>query len=169
MAFNYCGGIPEMTKPDTVEIVAGPKGVAIVQAFKKNIKIPIECIKNVSMKTDEQISKDVTLTRLLLLGVFAFGAKKKSKQVTNYLVIDYESNGVCCSAIFTGDKSAKLYSDIVKVRQTYLQKTPPKSEDTLSPTPVDNSAEIEKYYHLMEQGILTQEEFQAKKQQLLGL
>ena len=34
---------------------------------------------------------------------------------------------------------------------------------------LDCSAEIEKYYHLMEQGILTQEEFQAKKNQLLGL
>ena len=168
MSFNYCGGIPEMTKPDSVEIVVTPKHIEIVQAFKKNIKIPVESIKDVSLKSEEQISKDVTLTRLFLLGIFAFGAKKKTKQVTNYLVIEYESGGVSCSGIFTGDKAAKVYSQIAKMRQLYLRDHPP-AADNAAPPSLDCSAEIEKYYHLMEQGILTQEEFQAKKNQLLGL
>ena len=168
MSFNYCGGIPEMTKPDSVEIVPGPKSVEIIRAWGKNIKIPIESIKDVSLKSEEQISKDVTLTRLFLLGIFAFGAKKKTKQVTNYLVIEYESGGVSCSGIFTGDKAAKVYSQIAKMRQPYLRDHPP-AADNAAPPSLDCSAEIEKYYHLMEQGILTQEEFQAKKNQLLGL
>lgn len=168
MSFNYCGGIPEMTKPDSVEIVPGPKAVEIVRAWGKNIKIPIESIRDVSLKSEEQISKDVTLTRLFLLGIFAFGAKKKTKQVTNYLVIEYESGGVSCSGIFTGDKAAKVYSQIAKMRLLYLRDHPP-AADKAAPPALDCSAEIEKYYHLMEQGILTQEEFQAKKNQLLGL
>ena len=168
MSFNYCGGIPEMTNPDSVEIVPGPKAVEIVRAWGKNIKIPIESIRDVSLKSEEQISKDVTLTRLFLLGIFAFGAKKKTKQVTNYLVIEYESGGVSCSGIFTGDKAAKVYSQIAKMRQLYLRDHPP-AADNAAPPSLDCSAEIEKYYHLMEQGILTQEEFQAKKNQLLGL
>jgi len=168
MSFNYCGGIPEMTKPDSVEIVVTPKHIEIVQAFKKNIKIPVESIKDVSLKTEEQISKDVTLTRLFLLGVFAFGAKKKTKQVTNYLVIDYESGGISCSGIFTGDKAAKVYAQIAKMRQAYLQKHPVPAEKSPS-APADTSAEIEKFYRLKEQGIITEEEFQAKKNQLLGL
>lgn len=157
-----------MTKPDSVEIVPGPKAVEIVRAWGKNIKIPIESIRDVSLKSEEQISKDVTLTRLFLLGIFAFGAKKKTKQVTNYLVIEYESGGVTCSGIFTGDKAAKVYSQIAKMRQLYLRDHAPAADKTAPPA-LDCSAEIEKYYHLMEQGILTQEEFQAKKNQLLGL
>ena len=169
MPLNYCGGIPEMTKADSVEIVAGPKGVEIVRAFSKNVKIPLENIRDVTLKSEEQISKDVTLTRLFLLGVFAFGAKKKRKQSTNYLVIEYESGGISCSGIFTGDKAPKVYADINKTRQLYLQKHPEAVKSPLPPASVDSSAEIEKFYHLMEQGIISQEEFQAKKNQLLGL
>lgn len=167
MAFNYCGGIPEMTKADMVEIVVNQNEVQILRGFSKTIKIPIAAITNVSLKTDEQISKDVTLTRLFLLGIFAFGAKKKTRQVTNYLVIEYENNGISCSGIFTGEKAAKIYADIAKMRQLYLQKNPPVCE--ISSTPVDCTAEIEKYYNLAQQGIISQEEFQAKKNQLLGL
>lgn len=169
MSFNYCGGIPEMTKSDSVEIVPGPKAVEIIRAWGKNIKIPIESIKDVSLKSEEQISKDVTLTRLFLLGIFAFGAKKKTKQVTNYLVIEYESGGVSCSGIFTGDKAAKVYSQIAKMRQLYLRDHPPAVEEPAPPAALDCSAEIEKFFRLKEQGIITEEEFQAKKNQLLGL
>lgn len=169
MSLNYCGGIPEMTKPDMVEIVAGPKEVEIIRGFKKNIKIPFSAIKDISLKSEEQISKDVTLTRLFLLGIFAFGAKKKTRQITNYLVIEYESDGVSCSGIFTGDTAAKVYSQITKMRQLYLKKNPPTSEIPSPSAPSDCAAEIEKYYHLAEQGIISQEEFQAKKAQLLGL
>ena len=68
------------------------------------------------MKTDEQISKDVTLTRLLTLGIFALGAKKKSIVVTNYLVIEYDCGGIQTVAAFTGNTAPELNSEILKKR-----------------------------------------------------
>ncbi|SHG89556.1 hypothetical protein [Tepidibacter thalassicus] len=121
MAVNYCGGIPEIPKAGVVEIVAFPDSIKIIRGFSKSIVIPYDNIKNISMKTDEQISKDVTLTRVLALGIFALAAKKKTKVVTNYLLIDYDANGIECTAVFTGDKLPKVVSKISKARQKYLK------------------------------------------------
>ena len=123
MAINYCGGIPEMPKADIVEVVALPDSIKVIRGFKKGIVIPYKDMASVSMKTDEQISKDVTLTRVLALGIFALGAKKTTKTVTNYLLIDYNSSGVECTAVFTGDKLPKVVSQIAKARQNYLKST----------------------------------------------
>jgi len=38
-----------------------------------------------------------------------------------------------------------------------------------APAPPDDAAEIQKYAAMKEQGLLTEEEFQAKKKQILGI
>lgn len=167
MALNYCGGIPELPKPTLLEMIVTNNGIELILGFKKRFIIPISEIQDVTMKTDEQLSKDVTLTRLLLLGVFAFGAKKKTKQITNYLVIEYMSNGILCSGIFTGDIVATRYSSIVVALQSYLKENPKSNSPNIALN--DTSLEIEKFYNLSQQGIISEEEFIAKKKQLLGL
>jgi hypothetical protein len=168
MSLNYCGGIPEMPKADIVEIVVFPDSIKIIRGFRKGIVIHFENIRNVSLKTDEQISKDVTLTRLLALGVFAFVAKKKRKNVTNYLLIDYVSGGIDCTAVFTGDTLPKISSQLAKARQEFLSAHPPKDEPASAPS-IDVYSEIEKLHDLMTKGIVTENEFNMKKSQLLGL
>ena len=165
---TYCGGVPDIKKSGDYVVVAMPNYFEISVGLMKKVKIPYEAITSVSMKTDEQISKDVTLTRLLLLGVFAFGAKKKSKEVTNCLVIDYDCGGLPTSAIFSGKEVPKAYNDIFKSRQGFIKRNP----QLASAAPAADSdiyTEIEKLHGLKEKGIITEDEFAAKKQSLLGI
>ena len=169
MSINYCGGIPEMPKADIIEIVAFPDSMKIIRGFRKGIVIPYESIINISLKTEEQISKDVTLTRLIAMGVLAFGAKKKTKNITNYLIVNYLNNGIECTAVFTGETLPKVVSQINTARQKYLEAHPTKKAGGMAPSKDDIYAEIEKLHDLKEKGIVTEEEFITKKAQLLGI
>jgi len=46
------------------------------------------------VKTEKEIRRDVTLTRLVALGIFAFGVKKKTEGITQYLILTYLDNDV---------------------------------------------------------------------------
>lgn len=167
MSYNYCGGIPQLPKADVLNVFVYPNYIEVGGLFKK-IKIPMESISNVSIKTDEQISKDVTLTRLLAVGVLAFGLKKKNKHTVNYLIIEYVDSSINCTAVFSGDKVPQLNSDIFKARQKYLATNLPKPEPITAPTG-DIYSKIEKLHGLLEKGIITENEFTFKKKQLLNI
>lgn len=167
---TYCGGIPSATKTGDMVVSAHHNAIHIDLGFLKGkYSIPFENISNLSIKTDEQISKDVTLTRLLLIGVFAFGAKKKTKTVTNYLVIDYVDKNISSSAIFTGPKVPKFHASMLTALQDFYRLNPHKVKKS-EETPVsDPYSEIEKLHGLLEKNMITQEEFEKKKSILLGL
>ena len=100
---TYCGGIPGVEKTGDMVVSCRPDGIRIDPGtFKKKIEIPFENVGKISLQTQEQISKDVTLGRLLLVGVFAFGMKQKSRDVSNCLVIEYTDSGISTGAIFCG-------------------------------------------------------------------
>lgn len=168
---NYCGGIPEMPKKESVALAVVKENLNVVHGWGKTLSIPIESIKSATIKTSEQVSKDVTLTRVLLLGVFALGAKKKTKTETDYLIVEYMNGNVPCKAIFTGPESATLCSQISTAMMQYKKAEPNKDEPIVdeAPSDVDVAAQIEKFHALKEKGIITEEEFNAKKAQLLGL
>jgi hypothetical protein len=181
IACDYCGGLVDeidAKNPFTVNITL--EGIEVTfflspsvkRTFnpynrRKTIVFPMDNIKDVSFKTDEQISKDVTLTRLLLTGVLAFGLKKKSKNVTNYLTIEYDLDGIHSDLILKGASIVKLNSLILKARRDYLIENPlaqPIEESTASNIP----SQIKQLSDLKNQGILTEEEFSYKKAELLA-
>ena len=175
IALDYLGGIPDIKKPGLVGVKVTSDGVVVSAGMFKKTTIPYSIITDVSMKTDEQISKDVTITRLLALGVFAFGAKKKRKIVSNNLIIIYNYEGLQTAAVFSGDNVPEVNSDIMKRRAKYLKKNPmpipaaAPSVPPIQPAGIDAAAEIAKYKDLLDSGAITQDEFDAKKKQLLGL
>lgn len=63
-------------------------------------KIPILQLKRYEIKTESEINKDITLTRLLTLGIFAFGVKKKTEINNQYLIFFYIQNGVEVHCLF---------------------------------------------------------------------
>ena len=79
---DYVGGYDE---------AKGSTGVINIynnQVEYRNIIIKEPDIKNVSIEGQDQASRRVTMTRLLLIGVFAFAAKKKRKDRETYLVFE---------------------------------------------------------------------------------
>lgn len=56
-------------------------------------EVKLENIKDIQYKTEEEIRRDVTLTRLAVLGIFAFGLKKKSIETRYYLIVTTVDDG----------------------------------------------------------------------------
>jgi len=72
--------------------------------FKENIdtgdEIPLSQIIRYEIKTETEIHKDVTLTRLLTLGIFAFGVKKTTKIEDQFFILSYKQNEIEITCIF---------------------------------------------------------------------
>jgi hypothetical protein len=169
IACDYCGGLVDeidAKNPFTVNITL--EGIEVTFFLSPSVKRtfnPYNRRKTIVFPMDN--IKDVTLTRLLLTGVLAFGLKKKSKNVTNYLTIEYDLDGIHSDLILKGASIVKLNSLILKARRDYLIENPlaqPIEESTASNIP----SQIKQLSDLKNQGILTEEEFSYKKAELLA-
>lgn len=63
-------------------------------------EVPISQLTKYEVKTETEIRRDVTLTRLVALGIFAFGVKKKTETNTQYLILSYMDSGVEVTCVF---------------------------------------------------------------------
>lgn len=115
---EYLGGLYEVPKSNIdMKIAPTPKGLVI--GFNGSGKlIPYDSI-NVTLQTKESIHRDVTLTRLVTLGVWAFAFKKVRKDINQYLVIKYKEFGQDCSIIFAGENVGTAYKNIMMDMQSY--------------------------------------------------
>ena len=137
---------------------------------KEEFAIPYESITEVAVDTAERM----TLTRVLLVGVFAFGMKKKDK----FLKLNFtDETGTNASAIFgkgAGSNMQDVYGRILdkqRERLLKIQGTPtPRvvEEGTATGPSTDIASDIENIARLRDQGLLSEEEFQAKKKELLA-
>ena len=76
-------------------------------------EIPINQITRYELKTESEIQKDVTLTRLLALGVLAFGLKKKTEINNAYLILSYVQNNVPIDCIFKNTVNNQQLGNII--------------------------------------------------------
>jgi hypothetical protein len=162
---KYLGGHPDIRNEVDGLMVVNSAGIFFeVTLTFFNLHIPVENIIKAEFKTEEQISKDVTLGRLLVFGVFAFGMKKKKVEKLSYLVLTYTDSGIENTIVFTNKNAGPLASAIMKVRQQYAALNPITEAAVTSDIP----DQIRKFSELKDQGILTEEEFQQKKTDLLS-
>ena len=112
----------------------------------------------------------MTLARVLVLGIFAFGFKKKDL----FLKIEYHDDiGGVASVVFgqgTGTDVQTLSSQLLADRHKFiLASGSPASELSDKKKPDNNPvALIEQLANLRDKGILTEEEFQKKKAVLIA-
>lgn len=91
---EYVGGCIKYDKNFKGQLMVYNDKIELLNSILDKYIINVEDIKSVEFKTYEQISKDVTLTRLLLVGIFAFGLKKKRVDTSNYAVIETEKDKI---------------------------------------------------------------------------
>ncbi len=110
-----------------------------------------------------------TVTRLALLGPFALALKKK-KGGEKYLTIEGPD---FVWALEVDRKKAneamKFASRVNGAAKAYAQKNPRRELESAASDPGDPYEEVKKLKELLDMGIVSQEEFDAKKNQLLGL
>jgi len=76
-------------------------------------KIPINQITRYELKIESEIQKDVTLARLLALGILAFGLKKKTEINNTYLILSYVQNNVPIDCIFKNAVNNQQLGNII--------------------------------------------------------
>lgn len=109
---DYIGGHFESADgKEDIDVIVLPQGLLL---YHFNEVIPYEEIKDVQFKTEAEVQKDVTLTRMIAFGVYALAMKKKKKVVNNYLILNLEQNGMKYSMAFGGDNVSMLYKEVFK-------------------------------------------------------
>ncbi|MEG2610493.1 MAG: SHOCT domain-containing protein [Bacilli bacterium] len=158
---KYYGGHPLYSKEEAVylsvnesEITVDRKGLTgSCEIFTVNL----EDIKKVTIEKEEEVIRRYTATRLALFGPFALAMKKKKVNKKEYLVIE------CKDFILTFDSNPKLCETI------YLKVNNYKKNDNKQLGQIENLEQIKKLKELLDICAITQEEFDIKKKELLGI
>lgn len=186
-------GIPDSLKNNLVCADAFESGILfdVTPDFDSEYRyyyqfIPMSDIINYQIKNEVEIQKDVTLPRVLLLGILSLAAQKATKTGTRFLLINYQNAGITKQALFsasiTDANLTSFESGIRKAKKQYLdspravkdaQEAEAKQKERPAVAAADTSStdipgQIEKLADLLKKGILTQEEFASKKAELLA-
>ena len=169
---DYKGGHPSIAKEKTCSLKVYSDSVTITCGYN-TATISMGNILSCQIESQDQIESRITATRLLALGVFALAFKKKKKTTNKYLTIDFhDDKGLGGVILFEGKDSLRahstIYNAIVNYKQNVIQSS--HNIDSKNQSPIsDPYEEIKKAKELLDMGILTQEEFELKKKQLLDL
>jgi|SRR5665213_1533631 len=139
----------------------------------KDLVIPASEVASIEVGGQQQTNSRISVTRMATLGIFSLAAPKRTKIKDTAVTLglkdgrqvffhtkqltEFEVHGKLANAI--------SYYHSLQAKQAASQQ--PVNSPTLPPT--DNASEIMKYATLYKRGAITEAEYQAKKQQLLGL
>lgn len=141
-----------------------------VEYKDRNISIPANQIASFEITGKEQTNTRLSVTRMVTLGVFSLAAPKRStkKEATIYVGLkDGRQLMFQTTNLTESDAHRKLASAIshyssLQTKQNGHQQSAPTQT-------LDVAGEIARFADLKKQGILTDDEFEAKKKQLLNL
>lgn len=153
----------------TVELVEGKKRSTLnieisddgfsLGLFKKKFT-PWTEVNGIEIEGPGNVGSRITATRLVTLGVFALAAKKKSGET--FVMITLKS-GQVISMMFKKMNSGEIKSLFAPIMKFIS------AEENRALNELSASEQIKELASLMEQGLLTQEEFDAAKKQILGI
>jgi hypothetical protein len=128
--------------------------------------IPINSISNIYIDRKTNINQRLTATRILALGIFSLAVPKNKKTEEYCIVIEWnDESEIIQNTIFefSGDNCAQAANNAFSHLNEYIQ--PKKISNT--PNTESSADELLKWSKLRDKGILTEEEFQAKKKEFL--
>ena len=162
---EYKGGHPDLKKEKDCTMKITNDDLTISYGISQG-KIDFSSITGIHYETAEQISRRITATRLLTLGVFAFAFKKKKKDSQKYLTIKFTVNDMECAALFSGKKSQDAYSKLFERYSNFKNR---QSNEETTENSNDPYEELKKLKELLDMGIISEEEFESKKKELLNI
>lgn len=139
--------------------------VVVTKNPKLSFIIPTTDIADVAVEGKDEVSRRVTVTRLLAVGIFAFALKKKSEDKETFVTIVLKDGQ---EIIFHVDNKAPMdvKASLSKVLAYVRQNAAPKVVSVAAPASVAD--ELTKLTKLKQAGVITQAEFDKKKAELLA-
>jgi len=128
-------------------------------------------ITGIEVGGQQQTNSRISITRMATLGVFSLAAPKRTKIKDTTVILSLKDGQQVFfhTKMFTEfEVHGKLANAISYYHRLQLAKASQQQAVSQAP-PTDNAREIMKYAILRKRGVITEEEFQTKKKQLLGL
>lgn len=172
LAVKYDVGLEEYNLRGSYSLFTTELGLEINKTFGKDkILIPWAEITEVEAGSEADLRSRLTVSRVLLTGIFALGLKKERKK--GFYVSVATQNSIGLFEINTSlrdnranEKKARVFAAAcnAKVRSSNPKQT---SSNKLSPS--SNLDDIDKLGDLLTKGLITREEFSKKKKQILDI
>lgn len=155
-----------LSRAATVQIL--PEGLLFTVSKSQRVVLPWEKIQSVDAGSEEQLRSRVTLSRFLLVGVFALALKKERKQ--NFYLTVTTTDGLGLWALNTigrdnraMERKALTFSAECNSRAKAQASTVAAEKDS----EIDVFEQIEKLAVLLQRGLITEDDFNSKKNELL--
>lgn len=164
-SIDYLGGLDQFKKA-TGNLEFYQNRTVFHATFGKNKSFYINNnnIIDISIEGSQQVSRRVTATRLLTIGIFALAAQKKKVEKESFLTLIL-NNGQEVIFHKKGKSPTELKSKLAPVLSKIKQGTSPNAAPTLQPISVAD--ELSKLAVLRNQGVISAEEFEKQKSKLL--
>ena len=124
---NYIGGHPEMPNQlggEFTELILDSSILAFQDWHNVLFEIPIKDITDVRVETQGQIEHRVTVSRMLAVGILAFGMKKREDRRIWFLLVSFKNKlGETSTAIFQSYRSQEMANHITANRYKLFTET----------------------------------------------
>ena len=169
LVVTHLGGLPDLKENGVYTMVADATGIKMqTGSFKKtDFKTYPWSEIEASVGTEEEMKERLTLARIALVGPFAVFFRKKTSKVEYFVTISHQGNHGLFNVYPGSNSNFKPVKAMIEMHQK------PKNPESVVPQStlpgVDPLDRLEKLARLLEQGILTQDEFDKKKAEILEL
>jgi hypothetical protein len=172
LTVKYDVGLEEYNLLGSYSLYTSELGLEINKTFgKQKILIPWSEITEVEAGSEADLRSRLTVSRVLLTGIFAIGLKKERKKGFYLSVATPHSIGLfeintSLRDNRSNEKKARVFAAACNAK---IRSTNPNLGNSITTGSLSDLGDIDKLGDLLKKGLITKEEFDKKKKQILGI
>lgn len=170
LVIKHLAGLDDYQIQRAESVMIVPEGIVFVISKSEKRLINWEKIEHVEAGSEEQLRSRVTLSRVLLTGVFALALKKEKKQKF-YLTIETVDGVGLWNINASGKNNRAMQEKALTFASTCNSRVKASTKTTPSSIQIEDGdifAQLEKLSGLLEKNIISKSEFESKKKDLLN-
>ena len=175
---NYSGGYADHLQPEIwMDIVIDKDKISVLKDSFKSSKplfsIPFSKVVRIRAGEKDQLNQRVTATRIAILGPYAMAVPKNESSSYQFVSIDIiDSFGNEQPILFSGDYIRDFYQKVYRAFELYKlasSSIPNQCQNNKETPPMNYIEELKQLKELLDLGIISKEEFEMKKKQILNI
>jgi hypothetical protein len=172
LAVKYDVGLEEYNLRGAYSLFTTDVGLELNKTFGKDkTVIPWDEITEVEAGSEADLRNRLTVSRVLLTGIFAFGLKKERKKGFYLSVATPNSLGLFEINTALGnnranEKKARVFAAACNAK---IRSKNPSRGNLINASSTSDLGDIDKLGDLLKKGLITKDDFDRKKKQILGI
>lgn len=173
---RYHGGHPNLEARQVIFIKVLEQGIIIGSlGYRDSVFIQYKNISSMQYETEDQFRQRYTATRIALLGPMGLAFKQETRSTTKVLTIECNGlNDIPYIVILSGDEAEKMHASLYATLGKYRKEkniinASENQANENNSTKSNPYEEIKQLKELLDMNILSQDEFDKKKKELLDI